>query len=399
MAAETQDATRDVVTRWAWVEVDLEAIRQNVRAFKAFTRPPTKMMAVVKADGYGHGAVATAKAARAAGVDAFAVATVDEAIALREGGIREPVLILAQPPASSVPLLARYGVMPAVYDLEFLACLGRQAEESGVEARYHLAVDTGMDRIGVPWDGVAEFMRVAERLSGLRLDGTFTHFATADRVSDWDFTLQLNRFKKAVAALREAGVNPGVVHCANTASIVLHPDAHFDMVRLGVGMYGLHPSEATVGRIELTPAMSVRARATRVVRPQVGEGVGYGMTYRVARPSIQIATLPLGYADGLSRRLSNKMEVLYDGARWRQVGNICMDQCMVEVEPEIARLRGRDVRPIEAGDEVTVVGRLGDDEITLDELADKLGTINYELACDFGMRLPKRYVNAGSLLD
>jgi alanine racemase len=396
MATETDT---DLVTRWAWMEVDLGAIRQNLHAFKEFTHAPTKLMAVVKADAYGHGAVPVAKAARAAGADAFAVATVDEAVELRKGGIHEPLLVLAQPPVTSIPLLVKHGIMPAVYDLEFLARLGEEASTSGIEARYHLAVDTGMDRIGVPWEGVCEFMRVAERLSGIRLDGTFTHFATADRVSDWDFTLQLNRFQKAVGALREAGINPGVVHCANTASIVLHPEAHFDMVRLGVGLYGLHPSDATRGKIELHPAMSIRARATRVVRPQVGEGVGYGMTYRVARPSVQIATLPLGYADGLSRRLSNRMEVLYGGTRWRQVGNICMDQCMIEVEPEVAHLRGHDAAPIEVGDEVTIVGKLGDEEITLDDLADMLGTINYEVACDFGMRLPKRYINAGSLFD
>lgn len=314
--------------RWAWVEIDLEAIRKNVRAFRSFLRPPCKLMAVVKANAYGHGAVPTALAARAAGADAFGVATVDEAIELRQSGIDDPILILAQPPVDAIDALIEYKVMPSVYDLEFVALLGQAADRAGTEARYHLALDTGMTRIGVAWDAAVEFMEVADRLSGVRLDGTFTHFATAERPSDWDFALQLRRFRTALDAMRSAGFSPGVAHCANTAAIVLHPEAHMSMVRLGVGMFGMHPGEATRDKIDLVPAMSVKARATRVIMPPVGEGVGYGMTYRVARPSIQIATLPLGYADGLSRGLSNKMEVLYGGQRWRQVGNICMDQCM-----------------------------------------------------------------------
>lgn len=390
-------ASRDASSRWAWVEVDLGAVRRNVRAFRSFLRPPCRLMAVVKADAYGHGAVPVALAARAAGADAFAVATVDEAVELRQGGVEDPILVLVQPPVAAVDALVAHKVMPSVYDLEFVALLGQAADRAGTEARYHLALDTGMSRIGVPWDGAVEFMEVAERLSGVRLDGTFTHFATADRPSDWDFALQLRRFRTALDALRSAGISPGCAHCANTAAIVLHPEAHMGMVRLGVGLYGLHPGDATRGKVDLAPAMSVKARATRVAAPPVGEGVGYGMTYRVARPSVQIATLPLGYADGLARALSNKMEVLYGGQRWRQVGNICMDQCMVEIEPQVARIRGAEVRPIETGDEVVVVGRQGDQEITLDRMALTLGTINYEVACRFDLRLPKRYVNAGTL--
>ena len=385
-------------SRWAWVEVDLDAIRHNVREFRSFIKAPTRLMAVVKADGYGHGAVPVAKAAKAAGADMFAVATVDEAIALRDGGIREPVLVLAQPPISSIEQLIRYQISPSAYDLEFIARLGQAAADAGVEADYHLAVDTGMDRIGVPYEEVTSFLHVADRLGGVRLAGTFTHFATADKTSDWDFALQSKRFREVVATARGAGYDLGIVHCANTASIALHPKVHMDMVRLGVGLYGLHPANSTRGVVELQPAMSVKARVTRAIKPGVGEGVGYGMTYRVARPSIQIATLPLGYADGLSRRLSNRMEVLYDGARWRQVGNICMDQCMIEVEPELARVRHVRAKPIEVGDEVVIIGRQGDAQITLDDHADMLGTINYEVACLFGLRLPKVYLNRSAAL-
>ena len=182
------------------------------------------------------------------------------------------------------------------------------------------------------------------------------------------------------------------MHCANTPATVLHPEAHFDMVRVGVGLYGLHPADSTRGSIKLEQAMSVRAKVTRVVEPAVGEGVGYGMTYRVARPGIQVCTVPLGYADGLSRVYSNRIDVLYQGRRFRQVGNICMDQCMFEVEPGLALATRQRVKPVEVGDEVTLVGRDGDEFVSIEELAQKMGTINYEVACMFDMRLPKVYV-------
>ncbi len=389
MAMDTRQLPAD---RWAWVEVDLNAIRRNVRAFKDCTRSGTRFCAVVKANAYGHGAVRVAQACRAVGVDMFAVATVAEGIALRDGGIAEPVLLLAQPPVSAVPDLVKYDLMPAVYDLEFAARLGEEALRCGTTARYHLKVDTGMDRIGVPYAGVLDFMLVADRLGGLALDGVFTHFATADKLSDWDFALQFKRFRDTVQTLRDHGVEPGIVHCANTPATVLHPEVHFDMVRVGVGLYGLHPADSTRGAIKLEQAMSVRAKVTRVAEPAVGEGVGYGMTYRVARPGIQVCTVPLGYADGLSRVYSNRIDVLYEGRRFRQVGNICMDQCMFEVEPGLALATRQRVKPVEAGDEVTLVGRDGDEFISIEELAQKMGTINYEVACMFDMRLPKVYV-------
>ncbi len=389
MAMDTRQLPAD---RWAWVEVDLDAIRRNVRAFKDCTRSGTRFCAVVKANAYGHGAVRVAQACRAVGVDMFAVATVAEGIALRDGGITEPVLLLAQPPVTAVPDLVKYGLMPAVYDLEFAARLGEEALRHGTSTRYHLKVDTGMDRIGVPYGNVSDFMLVADRLGGLALDGVFTHFATADKLSDWDFALQFKRFRDTVQTLRDHGVEPGIVHCANTPATVLHPEAHFDMVRVGVGLYGLHPADSTRGSIKLEQAMSVRAKVTRVAEPAVGEGVGYGMTYRVARPGIQVCTIPLGYADGLSRVYSNRLDVLYEGRRFRQVGNICMDQCMFEVEPGLALATRQKVKPVEAGDEVTLVGRDGDEFISIEELAQKMGTINYEVACMFDMRLPKVYV-------
>ena len=374
--------------RWAWVEVDLEAIKNNARAWKSFTKAPTRFCAVVKANAYGHGSVRVAQALRTVGVDMFAVATVAEGVRLREGGIHEPIILLAQPPITSVGTLVAQRIMPAVYDLEFLGKLAEEALNQGEVARYHLAVDTGMDRIGVSPDGAAEFMTMADKLRGVELDGVFTHFATADRITDWDFSVQARRFQDAVASIRDAGIDPGIVHCANTPTTVLHPEYHFDMVRVGVGLYGLHPADTTRDKLQLTQAMSVRARVTRAVCPAVGEGVGYGMTYRISRSGTQVCTIPLGYADGLSRVYSNNLSVLCQGRRLRQVGNICMDQCMFEV-PE--NLPG-GMRPVEQGDVVTLVGRDGDEFVSIEELAEKMGTINYEVACQFDIRLPKVYV-------
>ena len=374
--------------RWAWVEVDLEAIKNNARAWKSFTKAPTRFCAVVKANAYGHGSVRVAQALRTVGVDMFAVATVAEGVRLREGGITEPIILLAQPPITSVGTLVAQRIMPAVYDLEFLGRLAEEALNQGEVARYHLAVDTGMDRIGVRPEGAAEFMTMADKLRGVELDGVFTHFATADRITDWDFSVQARRFQDAVASIRDAGIDPGIVHCANTPTTVLHPEYHFDMVRVGVGLYGLHPADTTRDKLQLTQAMSVRARVTRAVCPAVGEGVGYGMTYRISRSGTQVCTIPLGYADGLSRVYSNNLSVLCQGRRLRQVGNICMDQCMFEV-PE--NLPG-GMRPVEQGDVVTLVGRDGDEFVSIEELAEKMGTINYEVACQFDIRLPKVYV-------
>ncbi len=374
--------------RWAWVEVDLEAIKSNARAWKSFTKEPTRFCAVVKANAYGHGSVRVAQALRGVGVDMFAVATVAEGVRLREGGIHEPIILLAQPPITSVGTLVSQRIMPAVYDLEFLGKLAEEALNQGEVARYHLAVDTGMDRIGVSPESAAEFMTMADKLRGVELDGVFTHFATADRLTDWDFTVQTRRFQDAVASIRDAGINPGIVHCANTPTTVLHPEYHFDMVRVGVGLYGLHPADTTRDKLELKQAMSVRARVTRAVCPAVGEGVGYGMTYRISRSGTQICTIPLGYADGLSRVYSNNLSVLCQGRRLRQVGNICMDQCMFEVPDNLPG----GMRPVEQGDVVTLVGRDGNEFVSIEELAEKMGTINYEVACQFDIRLPKVYV-------
>lgn len=377
--------------RWAWVEVNLAALRRNTTAFRRQLGRGVQLMCVVKADAYGHGAVPCAKVMHSAGASQFAVATVGEGVALREAGVGWPILVLSEPPVDCVRTLVEYDLMPSVYTAEFALALGEAAAAANRVARYHLAVDTGMTRIGVRRADAVELRRTIDFHRGLECAGTFTHFATADVPDDWDFALQLNRFREVVAALRGAGLDTGLVHCDNTPGTVMHPECHFDMCRVGIGLYGLHPAEITRSYLDLEPAMSVRGRVTRAIYPNVGDGVGYGLTWRVPKQNIQVATVPIGYADGLARELSNRMEVITGGMRCRQVGNICMDQFMFAVDVNPTRSY-RPTRPVEYGDVVTVLGADDDDErITAEEMAGLRNTINYEVVCDFGMRLEKIY--------
>ncbi len=358
--------------RWSWVEVNLDAIRHNVALAKRLVGA-RHLLAVVKADAYGHGSVQVAKVALANGADYLGVATLDEGITLRTSGIQAPILILSQPPETAIPLLLRYKIMPSAYTSEFVLAYAETADRSGLSAPFHLAINTGMNRIGVKWDEAAEFMAALSFHRAANLVGTFTHFATADETQSLDYNTQVRRFTEAISAMREAGIDPGIVHCANTAATLRFPDVHCDMARFGIGLYGLHPCDATRRLVDLHPAMSVRARITDVRVPVIGDGVSYGLHSRSAGNSY-ISTIPVGYADGLSRTLSGRMSVLWNGRRCPQVGNICMDQCMFEVDTRIA---GGPAPAI--GDEVTLVGTQGAQAITLDELAALEGTIHYEV--------------------
>lgn len=378
-------------TRWSWVEIDKAALRRNTRAFKDKLEPGVKLMCVVKADAYGHGAVECAKVMRAAGADQFAVATVKEGVELRQAGFLWPILILAEPPMECVQTLVEYDLMPSVYTPEFALAYGECAAAFGKEGKYHLAVETGMTRIGVDWHDTVEFHRAIDFHRGLVCAGTFTHFATADIPGDWTCGNQYRRFTEAVNAMKAAGIDTGLVHCDNTPATLLYPDTHMDMCRVGVGLYGLQPSPSTCRYIALEPVMSVRARVTRAVYPPAGSGVSYGQTYSVAGVSTQICTIPVGYADGLSRTLSDKMDVIVHGKRCHQVGHICMDQCMFAVDVD-TRSAAHPMDEVQYGDLVTIMGSEGSESICAEELADIRGTINYEVTCNFGQRLEKIYV-------
>lgn len=381
-------SSKEPATRWAWVEIDQGALRRNTRAFKNLLGYGKRLCCVVKADAYGHGAVQCAKIMHATGADMFAVATVSEGVQLREGGIKSPILVLNEPPIDACDTLLEYQIMPSVYSSEFALAYGERAVEMGCVGKYHMAIETGMNRIGVHFTDVLEFRREIDFHRGIECDGVFTHFATADDPDGWDYRLQCTRFSEAVAAMKDAGFECGIVHCSNTPASILDHSMQFDMIRAGIGLYGLQPCEKSAPIMPLEPVMSVRARVTRTIRPAMGEGVGYGFTFRVPRARVQVCTIPVGYADGLSRTLSNKMDVLYRGQRIRQVGNICMDQCMVAIQQTPAR----QMPEAEVGDLITIVGKDGDAVISMDEMTRLRGTINYEVACGFGMRLEKVYI-------
>ena len=237
--------TSEPTDRWAWVEIDLDAVRKNTRALKGMLRRGTKLMCAVKADGYGHGAVECAKAMKSGGADQFAVATVAEGVELRKAGIEWPILMLNQAPETAIDTLVEYDIMPSVYTSEFALAYGERAAAMDKVGKYHLAIDTGMTRIGVLPDDVVEFRHAIDFHRGLQCAGTFTHFATAENIQDWDFRLQAKRFMDTVNVLRDAGCDVGMVHCDNTPGIILHPDLHNDMCRAGIGLYGLQPAETT----------------------------------------------------------------------------------------------------------------------------------------------------------
>ncbi|MDR2106343.1 MAG: alanine racemase [Coriobacteriales bacterium] len=376
--------------RWAWVEIDREAIRHNLKRFRRILGPEVKILAVVKADGYGHGAVESARVALSTGASMLGVSSVDEGIELRHSGIAAPVLILAEPPIEAIPLIIQHQLIPAVYNMEFALALGETASAQGRVSPYHLKIDTGMNRVGVHHSDAGDFLRTISFHCGLELQGVFTHFATADDVDTYESRRQLERFDQALAVIRYMGVNPGIVHAANTSATIRYKQAHYDMVRLGIGLYGLHPSEVTRQMIELRPAMSVRARVSFLKAVPMGEGVSYSHTYR-SPGNVLIATLPIGYGDGLPRVLSNRMDVLINGRRLPQVGTICMDMMMFEIDQRASALNPR--AKIELGNEAVIVGRSGNESIMLDDMAKTIGTINYELACRFGLRLDRVFVD------
>lgn len=367
--------------RWAWTEVDLGAIGRNVRTLKARTAPGTLFMAVVKADGYGHGAVEAAQAALRSGADRLGVATLDEGVALRAAGISAPVHLLSEPPHSAAASVLEAELVPALYSRAFAVALSRAAALAQARAPFHLKVDSGMNRIGVRAEEAADFVETLAGLPGLAMEGVFTHFATADVPGDWEFERQLERFGEALETMRGRRIDPGIVHAANSAATILHPETHFDMVRCGIALYGLHPDPVTKPEVRLEPAMSVKARVSRVARLAMGEGVSYGFTWHAPAPTT-VATVPLGYADGVRRALSNSMRVLLGGQECRQVGRVCMDQLMFEVP------RGLEAS---VGDEVVLVGAQGRAELPMDEQAEAAGTINYEIACGYGLRLERRF--------
>ena len=371
------------VYRPAWVDVDLEAIRHNT-ALLAARAAPAGLMAVVKADGYGHGSVAVALTALEAGATWLGAAMVEEGIELREAGITAPILLLSEPPPAAAGLVVRTGLTPVVHTRRFVDALAKATADAGVvePLPVHLKVDTGMHRVGCAPGEALAVAKAVRKHRELHLEGLLTHLAVADE-PDNDYTAgQLDCFATVRAELARAGIRPEVVHALNSAGLITRPDARFDLVRCGIALYGIAPSAALSGALPLRPALSLRARVSFVRRLPAGERLSYGLRYRLAEDAT-VATVPLGYADGVPRRLGETGgEVLVGGRRRPIAGTVTMDQLLIDL--------GGDT--IAAGDEVVLIGRQGQDEITAAEWAERLGTIPYEICCTIGDRVPRRYL-------
>lgn len=369
--------------RPAWSEVDLGAVRANTRALAA-AAAPAALLAVVKADGYGHGSVPVARAALDAGATWLGVALVEEGVALRAAGIDAPVLVLSEPSPEAAGAVVASALTPVVYTEPGIEALAKAVAEVRPEAPLpvHLKVDTGMHRVGCSTDAVTTLVDAIDSRSELVLDGICTHFAVADEPDRSESTEQLDEFRRVLHGVEASRGRPRLVHAANSAAMLAVPDARFDLVRAGIALYGVAPAPALAGRVPLTPVLSLRAEVTYVKALPAGARVSYGLRYELARPS-RVVTVPVGYADGVPRNLGLRGgEVLIGGRRHPIAGTVTMDQLMVDVGDA----------PVEVGDDVVLLGRQGDDEVTAEEWAQRLGTIAYEIVTGIGPRVPRRYV-------
>jgi alanine racemase len=365
--------------RPTWVEVDLEAIAHNVRRVAERVGPEVAVLAVLKADGYGHGAIKVARTALNNGARWLGVACLGEAITLRQAGIQAPMLNLGYTPAWQARGALLHDVASTIFGLETAQALSRAALDLGRVARVHVKVDTGMGRLGLLPDEVLPLVRQARALPALQVEGLYTHFSSADE-ADLDYThWQMEAFERVLDALRAEGLLPPLVHAANSAAILRLPASHYTMVRLGIALYGLAPSLHAPCPPDFRPALSFKCQVAQVKELPVGSFVGYGRAFRAARPT-RIAVIPVGYADGFRRGPSNWGTVLVRGQRAPLVGRVCMDQTMIDVT---------DIPGVRAGDEVVLIGRQGTDEITVDEVARQLGTINYEVVSEILARVPR----------
>jgi alanine racemase len=370
----------------SWIEIDTDRLRANIDAFRTVIAPGTALMAVVKANAYGHGleTVAPAAAERA---DWLGVNCVDEALAITRLGIRKPVAILGHTPIDQLDAVAGNGYRQVLYRIDVAKALSESAQKFGTTARVHLKIETGTNRQGIPLAGLRAFAGVLAKLPALEVEGAYTHFANIEDTLDPSFAeSQLRKFREALAVLAEVGIRPAKIHASATAGALLYPDMDFNMVRIGVGLYGLWPSRETQiaarergRRLALAPALTWKTRVAQVKEVNAGEYVGYGLTYRASRP-MKLVVLPIGYYDGYDRKLSNSGRALIHGQPASLVGRVAMNMTMLDVTDIGAEL----------DDEVVLIGRQGNAEIRVEELAEKIGTISYEVVARINPLIPRR---------
>lgn len=380
----------NILTRPVWVDINLDHLAHNMREVRRVTSSKTLISAVIKADGYGHGALYIAQTLLDNGADRFAVATLSEAIQLRNAFRSTEIMVLGYTPNELIEGSINNDIIQTVYSFEQAEIFNRIAASLDKTLKVHIKLDTGMRRIGmsISEDTITDILKMSA-LPNLEIEGIFTHFAVADEI-DKTFTIeQVKRFKYVVETLETKGLTIPIKHVSNSAAIIDCPEYNFDMVRAGIMLYGLYPSpDVNKKAVDLKEAMSLKANIAQVKTIQKGEGVSYGHKY-IAPADTQIATIPIGYADGFTRGLTFKAKGIVKGQIKPVVGRICMDQCMVEVD-------GIDIK---AGDTITLFGEADGKTISIDDYADMLGTINYEIVCMMGKRIPRRYLKNGETVQ
>lgn len=367
--------------RPTWAEIDLGAFKHNFKEIKRKLKKGTSLLPVVKADGYGHGMEEIARASLSCGAKLLGVANIEEGIFLRKKGITAPILILGSVyPLSNFTHILRYNLTPAICSLQASQELSKIAQRRKKKVKVHIKVDTGMGRIGVSAENAASLVKKVIQLPGIIIEGIFTHLAAAD--SDYEFTMeQIRKFQSVIDELKRDNINIKYKHAANSTAILRYSDAHFNLARPGISLYGLAPFAGAEREIDLKQVMQLKTKIVFIKRVKKGTSVSYGRTWRAKRDSI-IGTLPIGYADGYNRLLSNRGEVLIRGKRIPIVGRVCMDMCMVDIT---------SLPDVKVGEEVVLIGSQGEEKITADEIAKLIGTISYEVVCGISKRVPRKF--------
>lgn len=369
-----------ILCQRAWVEIDQGALSHNVRQLRQLLTSPTQLMAVVKADAYGHGATLVARTALDAGAAGLCVATLQEGIQLREAGIEAPILLLgAVNTPEQVEAIAHWQLEPTICNPQQALIFSETLSDLQKTLPVHLKLDTGMSRLGMPWQEAIQFVGLVQRLPFLKIASIYSHLATADSPDPTVMKVQYQRFEDAIAQLHHAGIQPPRLHLANSAATLADPALHYDWVRVGLALYGLYPAEHLRDKVNLKPVMQVKARVTQVKTIPPGTGVSYGYQF-IADQETRIAVVGIGYADGIPRNLSNNMSVLIRGQRVQQIGAITMDQLMLDVST---------IPDLQVGEVVTLIGQDGNVRISADDWAQSLGTISWEILCSFKHRLPR----------
>lgn len=363
--------------------INLDAIRSNVKLLKGHINKATKLMVIVKANAYGHGAAEVSKALDSM-VDAYGVAIIEEAIELRKAGITKPILILGYTPKEQFDLVVSYDIIQTIYQYEMAEELSKEAIRQGKTAKIHVKLDTGMSRLGFSAsDESINSIKMISTLKGIKIDGLFSHFAKADDADKESVEQQINRFEEFGSLLRQEGIDIPNCHISNSAGMIEYPEAEYDMVRCGIVIYGIYPSDQIdQSSIRLIPALEIKSHVIYIKEIPAGTGISYGSTFITQRKT-KVATIPVGYADGYSRNMSNIGKVIIRGQYAPIIGRVCMDYFMVDIT---------DISDVKQGDVVTLLGSDGDSTISVETLAEWSHSFPYEMVCTVGKRIPRIYI-------